>query len=203
METMDVQFSDTAEKSKIDRIKDATVWVISKKGFVDSSVMDIAKRANVSVGYLYRYYASKKELINDIIVTMYNRVLGNIEQILDRNDNVDDICQEMINYYFSIYRRSPETIQFIVMLVNDFSFEATQNQKNFLIDICNRFYARCTEKEGIRKDITIEEVYIAFITIPIQSLSMQLRGIVFHKATIPQTKLRIKTLSLRMLKENK
>lgn len=85
------------------------------------------------------------------------------------------------------------------MLINDFSFETTESQKSYLFDICTRFYKKCIEKEGISDNISIEKAYIALITIPIQSLSMELRGIIFGKNTLKQTKERTRNLSLTLL----
>lgn len=185
--------------TKIDKIRHSAVKVISEKGIVGASVVDIANDAQVSVGYLYRYYPSKKELINDVIFSIYNRVLLNIEQILNNSDDIENITSNIVNYYFRVYKKSPATIKFLIMLINDFSFEATDNQKNYLLDICNRFYKRCIEKRGISEDISIEKAYIALVTIPIQSLSMELRGIVFDKCTLKQIKDRTKKLSITLL----
>lgn len=185
--------------TKIERIKHSAVKIISEKGIAGASVVDIAHDAQVSVGYLYRYYPSKKELINDVIFSIYNRVLLNIEEILANNNTIEKITNEIINYYFRVYRKSPATIKFLVMLINDFSFETTESQKSYLFDICTRFYKKCIEKEGISDNISIEKAYIALITIPIQSLSMELRGIIFGKNTLKQTKERTRNLSLTLL----
>ena len=42
------------DRTKIERIRDASVEVISEHGILGGSVASIAERADVSVGYLYR-----------------------------------------------------------------------------------------------------------------------------------------------------
>ena len=43
------------DQTKIERIRNASVEVISEHGILGGSVASIAERADVSVGYLYRH----------------------------------------------------------------------------------------------------------------------------------------------------
>ena len=47
------------DMTKLDRIREASVEIISEHGILNSSVASIAERAGVSVGYLYRHYPGK------------------------------------------------------------------------------------------------------------------------------------------------
>lgn len=47
------------DQTKIERIRNASVEVISEHGILGGSVASIAERADVSVGYLYRHYPGK------------------------------------------------------------------------------------------------------------------------------------------------
>ena len=55
------------DMTKLDRIREASVEIISEHGILNSSVASIAERAGVSVGYLYRHYPGKVDLINDLL----------------------------------------------------------------------------------------------------------------------------------------
>lgn len=50
-----------------ERIDSAALCVFSEKGFVNAKMADIATRAEISVGNLYRYYRNKDELFYTII----------------------------------------------------------------------------------------------------------------------------------------
>lgn len=47
------------DQTKIERIRNASVEVISEHGILGGSVASIAERVDVSVGYLYRHYRVK------------------------------------------------------------------------------------------------------------------------------------------------
>ena len=67
------------DQTKIERIRNASVEVISEHGILGGSVASIAERADVSVGYLYRHYPGKTELINDLLENALNaRGLGDV-----------------------------------------------------------------------------------------------------------------------------
>ncbi|AIQ11078.1 TetR/AcrR family transcriptional regulator [Paenibacillus durus] len=49
-----------------EKIKNAAEELITRKGYKDTSVKDIAKSAEVAVGTIYRYYKSKDEILTDM-----------------------------------------------------------------------------------------------------------------------------------------
>ena len=66
------------DQTKIERIRNASVEVISEHGILGGSVASIAERADVSVGYLYRHYPGKTELINDLLENALNAITDRI-----------------------------------------------------------------------------------------------------------------------------
>ena len=54
------------DQDKIKRIKDATMLTIVENGIEATTIAMIAKNADVSGGYLYRIYAGKQDLINEL-----------------------------------------------------------------------------------------------------------------------------------------
>lgn len=68
------------KKSEIkQQIDDAALSVFAEKGYENTKVSDIAKKANVSVGNIYRYYNSKDELFYSIIPQEF---IDSIEKLL-------------------------------------------------------------------------------------------------------------------------
>lgn len=49
------------------RIDEAALHIFSERGYEDSSISDIAKMANVSVGNIYRYYKGKDEVFYSVV----------------------------------------------------------------------------------------------------------------------------------------
>ena len=76
-----------SEKEKVhSRILQSAVHVISKKGFRDATMRDIAKHAKVGDATIYKYFATKEDLL-----TGYFR--AKIEELIERISNVKDFNQ--------------------------------------------------------------------------------------------------------------
>ena len=192
------------ELSKIDKLKISAIKIVSEKGFNQTSVSDIAKDANVSSGYLYRHYESKKELIADIVNDMQNQVIDSVRKILINSKTVENVCNGVVDYHYYIYINHPDKLRFMITLINDFGLTSIENQQNYLVSFCELFYENFLQKEGVRKDIQLEEVYIALIIIPLQGFALGLKGNVIpnqiNKTLDIDT---IKKISLRILKADK
>jgi len=61
------KLSETVIREKMDVIEDAARELFIKQGFHATSMRDIAKRAKVSLGNLYNYYATKDGIFESII----------------------------------------------------------------------------------------------------------------------------------------
>lgn len=59
-----------------DYILDIAEKIFAEKGFKESTLADIAKKAKISKGTLYYYYAAKKDIISDVA----DRHLGKISE---------------------------------------------------------------------------------------------------------------------------
>ncbi|MCT4618707.1 MAG: TetR/AcrR family transcriptional regulator [Marinisporobacter sp.] len=59
-----VQYKKDEIKEKIDQ---AALRVFAKKGYRDSKISDIAKKAGISVGNIYRYYKSKDDIFYTVV----------------------------------------------------------------------------------------------------------------------------------------
>lgn len=49
------------------KINEAALWVFSKKGYLNTKILDIAGDAGVSVGNIYRYYKNKDEIFYSVM----------------------------------------------------------------------------------------------------------------------------------------
>jgi AcrR family transcriptional regulator len=58
------------EKRKL--IYETALWLFASKGYVATSISDIAKHANISKGLLYNYFKSKEELLQIIMDNLVN-----------------------------------------------------------------------------------------------------------------------------------
>ena len=70
-----------ASPSKREAIRDAAVKVFAAKGYHTATVSEVAEVANVGKGTVYFYYASKEDLLLEILVYHFDQMMSVIEQI--------------------------------------------------------------------------------------------------------------------------
>lgn len=109
------------DTSLIERIRQASVEIISEKGITGSSVAAIAKRAQVSAGYLYRHYPSKEDLVNDLLNDSLHTIAEKIDELIQQNDRIENIVEGIIGFILESANTNPHRIKFVIMLLNDFS----------------------------------------------------------------------------------
>ncbi len=92
MEEMDLSGLDLPEKEK--KILQAAIGVFSEKGFSASTTNEIAKKAGVAEGTIFRYYKTKKDILRAILIQTINLfsskiVLVGVEKIFETAENKD------------------------------------------------------------------------------------------------------------------
>ena len=160
------------DTSLIERIRQAAVEIISEHGITGSSVAAIAKRAQVSAGYLYRHYPSKEDLVNDLLNEALHTIAAKIDELIQQNDRIENIVQGII---LESAEANPHRIKFMIMLLSDFSIPNKPSVREQIIRIGETLIQKGRESGSIRKEITIEDFYIALVGIPLQYLATKFR----------------------------
>ena len=68
------------EKRK-NQILEAAIQIFSKKGFEGSTTKEIAKKAKVSEGTIFRYFKTKKEILIHMLNILVDKPFDFVEQI--------------------------------------------------------------------------------------------------------------------------
>lgn len=82
--------------------------LFAKKGFLETTIRDIAKEAKVSRGLIHWYYKSKDELIKEVALTSFPH--HQIEKVIEKTyPNVrsffETLCKEYISFYSDALNR--------------------------------------------------------------------------------------------------
>lgn len=81
---------------------EATLELIAGQGFHGTPMSQIAKRANIGVGTIYRYFSGKEELINELYLFIKKRVtdaiLKNYRKDKPVTENFREILRDFIRY---------------------------------------------------------------------------------------------------------
>ncbi len=130
--------ADVAAERK-EQIVRATVDCISKFGYHNFSMQDVARTAGVSKGIIHYYFLNKDELMMSVL----DKVAGDIERVLQSDmANIEDPFQKMeifVNVCFDVVRSTREYYQ-----VN-MDFWTQINQKDEVRGVIARHYAKFRE----------------------------------------------------------
>ncbi len=101
-------------KPKIDkriRILNAAVTIFAKKGFYNSKVADIAKKAGVADGTIYLYFKNKDEILIMIFEEEMEKVIAEVKaEVFSENDILDNI-RKFILAHLTFVKKNPRLAQ--------------------------------------------------------------------------------------------
>ncbi len=98
--------------------------IITKDGLTNFSIRNIAKKANVSIGSIYKYFPTKNDILIAIIAQSWNRILSKIS-----NDNNSSFKETIINI-FTVLNEENTSIDGLVNHHKLFTSNENLNAKN-------------------------------------------------------------------------
>ncbi|WP_459891541.1 TetR/AcrR family transcriptional regulator [Desulfothermus okinawensis] len=139
----------------------------AKNGFHTTLVSDIAKRAGVGKGTIYRYFPSKEDLFGSIIQQKMMDFETNIKKIISGYENEAEILRRIGKLHFEEYRRSKDVIAILVMEGLNKIEGINQEFKNSILSIQNLVsgvVARGIER-SIFREIDPEKTAVLFLSL--------------------------------------
>ncbi len=165
------------DSSKMDRIREKTMDTVVERGYGGASISLIAKGAEVSEGYLYRFYKGKSELVNDLLNTNVLEISNHIEDLTTDFATIKDIMAYLVRYFFEKAKENPRQIKFLFVLMNDYAFSVGQPQLNSIKRLCEKIIAIGQTTGEISDHIKPLDVYLMGVVMPIQYLNLQFKQI--------------------------
>ena len=166
---------DVAAERK-DQIVRATVDCISRFGYHNFSMQDVARTAGVSKGIIHYYFLNK----DDLMMSVLDKVAGDIERVLAQEmDVVDNPLKKLEVFLFVAFGVVKNTKEYYQV---NMDFWTQINQKKEVRQVISRHYAKFREgcskviQEGIIRG-TFRKVdpdfYASYIIAIIDGLSIQ------------------------------
>ena len=175
-----------ADPQKIEDLKEAAIETIAKYGYRGTSIADIAKKANVSVGYLYRYYRSKEELITDIMSTQVEIVRAEIENGLKNSDTIEELFYNSVISMFRLVKSAPSHAQAIASLVLAADLDQIiPDVAEIGEDIFRAILGFGLKTQEFSESITMEDVRLVFSAIPFGYITIGLKESKDSKDQLP------------------
>jgi AcrR family transcriptional regulator len=154
------------------------------KGYGGASILEIARKAGVAEGYLYRFYKSKSELVDDLLYSTLNEIIEKLEILMkDETLSVDSIFRQLIDVLFDWSNFQPDKIKFLFVLMHDYNFEIRESQRDHICDLCRRVKEKGIQSGKIREGIDEEEILLLAVSYPIQFINLRLKNF-FHRSDL-------------------
>jgi AcrR family transcriptional regulator len=104
----------SAKRATRERILEAALGVFSEKGFHVATMDEVAERAGVGKGTLYRYFANKEALFNELVRQRLEELETRARTILDGQDEVLTMITKYLRVYFEFFDRNQRLYRLIV-----------------------------------------------------------------------------------------
>ncbi len=168
------------DETKIERIKEITIKMVVSNGFGGASISEIAHKADVAEGYLYRHYKGKAELVDDLFYTIMNELVDKLQGLIDDQEPIDEIIEKMVRILFDLANHSPEKVKFLYVLMNDYNFRIQKDQQERIFNLCKRVKEMSLAAGTIDPGLNEEEIYLLGVAYPIQFINLRLKSFFYQ-----------------------
>ena len=111
------------DEDKIARVKEATMQTIVENGIEATTIAMIAKKAQVSGGYLYRTYSGKQDLINELYSDKAAAIYKELEFLLALNQtSIQPFLSSFIQNRIVYFINEPVASKFYCQLLHNDNF---------------------------------------------------------------------------------
>lgn len=166
-----------ADPQKIENIKRATMEMMVDTGYKGLTVSKIAKNAGVSVGYLYRHYEGKIELIEALIDEYFAYFKEQLFGSIKNAESIRSVIELFIEKVVTIALEDPVPVQFLTTLAHDQQFHSEKtgiSLESEITHFLNLVMNKGWETAEISKHVTILEIYLMLIQYPLDYVTLKL-----------------------------
>jgi TetR/AcrR family transcriptional regulator, repressor of fatR-cypB operon len=164
------------DEGKIQRIREATIELVVQNGYGGAAISSIARRAAVAEGYLYRFYSSKHELVTELLYSRVAKIIEKLEYLLSSCSSIKEVIGQLIGVLFKMATDSPEEIKFIHVLMHDYNFQVSDEQRQLTKELCEKVISVGIRNGEVNSSITPEEAYGMVIIYPIEFINLRIKG---------------------------
>ncbi len=142
--------------SKRERILNAAIKIISKKGFFNTSISEIAKMANVADGSVYTYFKGKNELLIEAFKLVLHKILKKVEVEINKVTDPIEKIKIIIKMHIEFMEKHPDTANFLQIQLRQSNRDIRlhiRNEMRKYYHILGEILNQGIELGKIRKDV--------------------------------------------------
>lgn len=111
-------------------IERAALELFVEKGVDGTSIRDIAERAGVTEGALYRHHKSKSDLVRALFFAHYEGFAEIIRRTQDRHATFDELIGALVHGFFEFYDADRYIFEFVMVVRHQLLDEARRDDRN-------------------------------------------------------------------------
>ena len=115
---------------KKEKILNAAIKIISKKGFFNASISEIAKLAGVADGSVYTYFKGKNELLIESFKLVLEKILKKVEKELTKTGDPLEKIKIIIKMHVEYMEKHPDTANFLQIQLRQSNRDIRHHIKN-------------------------------------------------------------------------
>ncbi len=144
-----------------ERILEAALEVFSQKGFHSATTEDIAERAGVGKGTLYRYFETKEKLFAELVQLRLEELETRAGSIMDGQDDVLTMISKYIRIYFEFFDGNQRLFRLIVQEQLDLGEHSLDEYFRKVMRAIPHLKRKVYEgtQQGILKDVDFQTVF--------------------------------------------
>lgn len=85
-------------------ILDAAETILTRDGFADASVTDMARLAGISDGLIYRYFGGKHDLRDQVLARFYGRMLARAQDAIAPRKRFHERLEALVETHLTAFR---------------------------------------------------------------------------------------------------
>ena len=102
------------KEAKKNQIIKTALKLFAKRGFYNTTIADIAKEMEMSVGNMYNYFHNKESLAKELLIYTSKRLGDELKKINEMKISSKEKIQKIVSLYFNMADSEPELIDYFM-----------------------------------------------------------------------------------------
>lgn len=143
-------------QDRADAIIEAAQRVFVERGYQAASIAEIARAANISDGLIYRYYDSKRALLDTVLAAFFQRILAKLEPAVSSQTGFAAKLRALIRTHLEIFRADPALCRLFIAEVRgaaEFADSEARRMSQRYSEVFLRVIHAADASGELRKDV--------------------------------------------------
>ena len=97
-----------------DKVLATALRLFTSKGYFNTSMRDITRESEVSIGSIYHYFKDKEGVAVALYQSMIERMQKELQQIMQTYDTAHDQCRAVVSLLFTLTEQEPDVMIFML-----------------------------------------------------------------------------------------